>query len=74
MYSSFLLFAQRAGDKYGVSSRDLLVELGRRKTIGGRDKGYTLATSVFEVGPVAVLWRIYDHPAQPPVAEGRQPV
>jgi 4-hydroxy-2-oxovalerate/4-hydroxy-2-oxohexanoate aldolase len=37
VYSSFLLFAQRAGEKYGISSRDLLVELGRRKTIGGQE-------------------------------------
>jgi 4-hydroxy-2-oxovalerate/4-hydroxy-2-oxohexanoate aldolase len=37
VYSSFLLFAQRAGAKYGISSRDLLVELGRRKTIGGQE-------------------------------------
>jgi 4-hydroxy-2-oxovalerate/4-hydroxy-2-oxohexanoate aldolase len=37
VYSSFLLFAQRAGARYGISSRDLLVELGRRKTIGGQE-------------------------------------
>jgi 4-hydroxy-2-oxovalerate/4-hydroxy-2-oxohexanoate aldolase len=37
VYSSFLLFAKRAGDKYGVSSRELLVELGRRKTVGGQE-------------------------------------
>jgi 4-hydroxy-2-oxovalerate/4-hydroxy-2-oxohexanoate aldolase len=37
VYSSFLLFAQRAGEKYGVSPRDLLVELGRRKTVGGQE-------------------------------------
>ena len=37
VYSSFLLFAQRAGARYGVSSRDLLVELGRRKTVGGQE-------------------------------------
>ncbi len=37
VYSSFLLFAQRAGAKYGVSSRDLLVELGRRGTVGGQE-------------------------------------
>jgi 4-hydroxy-2-oxovalerate/4-hydroxy-2-oxohexanoate aldolase len=37
VYSSFLLFAQRAGAKYGLSPRDLLVELGRRKTIGGQE-------------------------------------
>ncbi|MCB9785085.1 MAG: 4-hydroxy-2-oxovalerate aldolase [Deltaproteobacteria bacterium] len=37
VYSSFLLFAQRAGDKYGISARDLLVEMGRRKTVGGQE-------------------------------------
>ncbi|HEX7670196.1 MAG TPA: 4-hydroxy-2-oxovalerate aldolase [Polyangiaceae bacterium] len=37
VYSSFLLFAQRAAEKYGLSSRDILVELGRRKTIGGQE-------------------------------------
>jgi 4-hydroxy-2-oxovalerate/4-hydroxy-2-oxohexanoate aldolase len=37
VYSSFLLFAQRAGQKYGVSPRDLLVELGRRRTVGGQE-------------------------------------
>lgn len=37
VYSSFLLFAQRAAQKYGVSSRDILVELGRRGTVGGQE-------------------------------------
>ena len=37
VYSSFLLFAQRAAQKYGVSSRDILVEMGRRKTVGGQE-------------------------------------
>jgi len=37
VYSSFLLFAQRAAAKYGVSSRDILVELGRMKTVGGQE-------------------------------------
>jgi 4-hydroxy-2-oxovalerate/4-hydroxy-2-oxohexanoate aldolase len=37
VYSSFLLFAKRAGERYGVSSRDLLVELGRRRTVGGQE-------------------------------------
>jgi 4-hydroxy-2-oxovalerate/4-hydroxy-2-oxohexanoate aldolase len=37
VYSSFLLFAKRAGAKYGVSSRDILVEMGRRKTVGGQE-------------------------------------
>ncbi|MGH8750746.1 MAG: 4-hydroxy-2-oxovalerate aldolase [Burkholderiales bacterium] len=37
VYSTFLLFAKRAEAKYGVSSRDLLVELGRRRTVGGQE-------------------------------------
>jgi 4-hydroxy-2-oxovalerate/4-hydroxy-2-oxohexanoate aldolase len=37
VYSSFLLFAQRAGQKYGVSARDILVEMGRRKAVGGQE-------------------------------------
>ena len=37
VYSSFLLFAQRAAEKYGVSSRDILMEMGRRKTVGGQE-------------------------------------
>jgi 4-hydroxy-2-oxovalerate/4-hydroxy-2-oxohexanoate aldolase len=36
-YSSFLLFAKRAAAKYGVSSRDILVEMARRKTVGGQE-------------------------------------
>ena len=37
VYSSFLLHAQRAAKKYGVPSSDILVELGRRKTVGGQE-------------------------------------
>ena len=37
VYSSFLLFAKRAAERYGVSSRDILVEMGRRKTVGGQE-------------------------------------
>jgi len=37
VYSSFLLFAKRAAEKYGLSSRDILVELGRRRTVGGQE-------------------------------------
>lgn len=37
VYSSFLLFAKRAEKKYGVPARELLVELGRRRTVGGQE-------------------------------------
>ena len=37
VYSSFLLFAKRAEKKYGVSARDILVELGRRGMVGGQE-------------------------------------
>jgi len=37
VYSSFLLFAKRAGERYGLPSRDILIELGRRKTVGGQE-------------------------------------
>ena len=37
VYSSFLLFAKRSAEKYKLSSRDILVELGRRKTVGGQE-------------------------------------
>lgn len=37
VYSSFLLFAKRAGARYGVSPRDILVEMGKRKTVGGQE-------------------------------------
>jgi 4-hydroxy-2-oxovalerate/4-hydroxy-2-oxohexanoate aldolase len=37
VYSSFLLFAKRSAEKYNLSSRDILVELGRRRTVGGQE-------------------------------------
>ena len=37
VYSSFLLFAKRSAQKYNLSSRDILVELGRRRTVGGQE-------------------------------------
>jgi 4-hydroxy-2-oxovalerate/4-hydroxy-2-oxohexanoate aldolase len=37
VYSSFLLFAKRAAEKYKLSSRDILLELGRRRTVGGQE-------------------------------------
>jgi 4-hydroxy-2-oxovalerate/4-hydroxy-2-oxohexanoate aldolase len=37
VYSTFLLFAKRAEERYGVAARDVLVELGRRGTVGGQE-------------------------------------
>jgi 4-hydroxy-2-oxovalerate/4-hydroxy-2-oxohexanoate aldolase len=37
VYSSFLLFAKRAGQKYGVPSQDILLEMAHRKAIGGQE-------------------------------------
>jgi len=37
VYGSFLLFAKRAGEKYGIPARDLLVELGNRRMVGGQE-------------------------------------
>lgn len=37
VYSSFLLHARRAARKHGVPSSRILVEMGKRKTVGGQE-------------------------------------
>jgi len=37
VYSSFLLHAERASKTYGIPARDILVELGRRRMVGGQE-------------------------------------
>ncbi|AGT33790.2 4-hyroxy-2-oxovalerate aldolase [Geobacillus genomosp. 3] len=37
VYSSFLLHAFRAAEQFGVDARDILIELGKRKVVGGQE-------------------------------------
>jgi len=37
VYSSFLLHTEKASKQFGVDARDILVELGRRKMVGGQE-------------------------------------
>ncbi len=37
VYSSFLLHSERAAKKYGLDTRSILVELGKRKMVGGQE-------------------------------------
>lgn len=37
VYGSFLLHAQRAATRYGVDTKEILLELGRREVVGGQE-------------------------------------
>jgi 4-hydroxy 2-oxovalerate aldolase len=37
IYGSFLLHAKRAAERYGVDVKDILLELGRRRVVGGQE-------------------------------------
>lgn len=36
-YSSFMLHAKRAADRFNVDYRDIIIELGKRKAVGGQE-------------------------------------
>jgi 4-hydroxy-2-oxovalerate aldolase len=37
VYSSFMLHSKRAAEKFGLDQRDILVELGKRRAVGGQE-------------------------------------
>ena len=37
VYGSFLLHAERAAKRYGVPQSEIILELGRRKVVGGQE-------------------------------------
>ena len=62
VYGSFLLHAKRAADRFGVDTKDILLELGRRKVVGGQeDMIIDVAVQLEREAADAMAQRIQDH-------------
>jgi 4-hydroxy 2-oxovalerate aldolase len=56
VYGSFLLHAIRASERFHVDTRDILIEMGKRKTVGGQedmiiDVAYELSHKKYNAEP-----------------------
>lgn len=62
VYGSFLLHAKRAAERFGVDTRDILLELGRRKAVGGQeDMIIEVAIQLERAAAEAMAQNIQDH-------------
>lgn len=62
VYGSFLLHAKRAAERFGVDTRDILLELGRRKAVGGQeDMIIDVAVQLEREAAEAMAKKIQDH-------------
>ena len=62
VYGSFLLHAKRAAERFGVDTRDILLELGRRKAVGGQeDMIIDVAVQLEREAAEAMAQSIQDH-------------
>ncbi len=62
VYGSFLLHAKRAAERFGVDTKDILLELGRRQVVGGQeDMIIDVAVELEREAATAMAQRIQDH-------------